>query len=573
MLGQAMPERARGGFLGLCGGYKRELSRFRREEDGSLLVFGLFCFVMMLFLAGAALDLMRFEERRTTLQNTVDRAVLAAADLRQTLPPKDVVKDYFRKAGLTPPQDSDIIIQQGSYGEWRTVQANVSESMPTWFMNLTGINTLTTPASGTAEERVGQVEISLVLDVSGSMNSNSRLINLKPAAKAFVDQMFDTVEAGKLSISIVTYSTQAALGTEMLKYFHNTAEHTSSTCLEFTTADYGVASVSPKSTPVGSPPGSLDRQYQLNGHFEPFNSILRTSSSWMPNCPTETNRRILAYSGSRTALKSYIDALTAKGNTSIDIGMKWGAALLDPSMAPVVDRMIAANEVSANFGERPYAYSNREVLKVVVLMTDGENTTEWQLRDAYDNGNSRLYRNTSTNTAFSGVKRYSLFDSTRSGNQFYSFYTGAWRAGPYGINATDFTSDNTDTAVQMTWPDVWATMSVNYFANNIISPIYGTTVRDKWRTSATNANAIATTSIDLSSTGTVKDSRTLSSCSAAKTEGVKVFTIGFEAPSAGQSLLQSCATSPAHFYAASGSGISTVFSSIASSINKLRLTH
>ena len=55
------------------------IAQFRREEDGSLLIFGLFYFVMMLVLAGVALDLMRFEERRTQLQQTTDRAVLAAA--------------------------------------------------------------------------------------------------------------------------------------------------------------------------------------------------------------------------------------------------------------------------------------------------------------------------------------------------------------------------------------------------------------------------------------------------------------------------------------------------------------
>lgn len=553
--------------MDLCDRSKRAVVGFRRKEDGSLLIFGLFCFVMMLFLAGAALDLMRFEERRTTLQNTIDRAVLAAADLHQTLPPKDVVKDYFLKAGLTPPSDADIVINQGNFNEWRTVQANVREEMPTWFMNMVGVNSLSTPGSGTAEERVGQVEVSLVLDVSGSMNSGSRLTNLKPAASSFIDQMFDTVEPGKLSISIVTYSTQVALGTGMLQYFHNTAEQTASTCLEFTTADYSTRTLSPKSTPVGSPAASSDRQYQLNGHFEPFNTITNTSSSWLPNCPTETNRRILAYSGSRTALKAYIAALTAKGNTSIDIGMKWGVGLLDPSMAPVVTRMIAAGTVPSAFSERPYAYTNREALKVVVIMTDGENTTEYQLRDAYDHGLSRLYRNTSNNSAVtSGVKRYSLYDATRSSNKYYSFYTNAWRAAPFGANASDYTGDNTDTYVQMTWPEVWSAMSVNYFADYIISPIYGSTERNRWRTSASNATA--TTSI-----ASTKDAQTLAICSAAKQQGIKVFTIGFDAPSAGQSLLLSCATSQAHTYAATGSSIASVFSSIASSINKLRLTH
>ena len=145
------------------------LRRFRREEDGSLIIFGLFAFVMMLLLAGVALDLMRFEERRTTLQNTIDRASLAAADLQQSLDPKEVVKDYFLKAGLKPPADDDIIVTEGTLTDYRKVEISVSEEMPTWFMALVGVKTLSTPASSTAEESVGQIEISLILDVSGCL--------------------------------------------------------------------------------------------------------------------------------------------------------------------------------------------------------------------------------------------------------------------------------------------------------------------------------------------------------------------------------------------------------------------
>ena len=44
---------------------------------------------------------MRYETQRTQLQYTLDRAVLAAADLDQTLDPQGVVEDYFSKAGMS----------------------------------------------------------------------------------------------------------------------------------------------------------------------------------------------------------------------------------------------------------------------------------------------------------------------------------------------------------------------------------------------------------------------------------------------------------------------------------------
>lgn len=553
----------------------RQWRAYRTDESGSLLVLGLFCFVMMLLLSGFALDAMRAEERRTVLMNTADRASLAAADLRQTLDPKAVVKDYFRKAGLKAPSDADITVQQGTFNEWRSVSVNSKEAVPTWFMRMVGFNSLPASASSTAEERVGQVEISLVLDVSGSMNSNNRLINLKPAAKDFIDTMFDTVEAGKLSMSIVTYSTQVSLGPDLLGYFGTTAEHNTSSCLEFNSSDFSTPAMQPKSTPYGSAPSGSDRLYQLNGAFDPFYTTSSIESSGLWNCPPDpsaaqnssNNRTMMPYSGSRTALKAKIDTLVAGGNTSIDLGLKWGAGLLDPSMAPVMQSLIGRGKAPAAFSERPYAYTNKDALKVIVLMTDGENTTAYGLKDAYDHGASRLYRNT-TNNALSGVQRYTLYDSARAGtSKYYSFFTNTWRTTPWGTNAADYTADNTDTVAQMSWPEVWKAMSLSYFADNIINPLYGSTERNKWRASSSTAYEVSQTT-----SGTM-DSRSLSICTAAKANNVKVFTIGFEASTAGQDLLRSCATTPAHFYSVAGLNIRTAFSAIASSISKLRLTH
>jgi hypothetical protein len=41
----------------------------------------------------------------------------------------------------------------------------------TYFMNMLGINTLRSPAAGQAEESLQNIEISLVQDISGSMDS------------------------------------------------------------------------------------------------------------------------------------------------------------------------------------------------------------------------------------------------------------------------------------------------------------------------------------------------------------------------------------------------------------------
>ena len=64
---------------------------------------------------------------------------------------------------------------------YRTVAAETSVNLPTMFLKQVGITELVTPAVGTANETITDVEISLVLDNSGSMGSANRLDRLKEA--------------------------------------------------------------------------------------------------------------------------------------------------------------------------------------------------------------------------------------------------------------------------------------------------------------------------------------------------------------------------------------------------------
>lgn len=542
------------------------IRRFRQEEDGSLLIFGLFCLIIMMMMSGLALDLMRDEERRTTLSNTTDRAVLAAANLSQTLPPKDVVKDYFIKAGLTPPLDSEITVVQGQFNESRTVTATVAEKVPSWFITAFGIPYMDAKANGTAQQKIGQVEISLVLDISGSMDANNKIGNLRVAAKDFVDTMFNAVEPGKLSINIVTYSTQVSAGPQLMAYFNATAEQTDSYCLEFEPAKNDFDRLS---FDFGFLPAN--RVYQRNAHFDPFNTTA-TTADW--NCQPARNRDIIAFSGDQVALKAYIDGLTADGNTSINLGMKWGAGLLDPSMSGVVDDMISHNKIPAAFADRPYAYSNRDALKVVVLMTDGSNTTDWRVKSPYMSGNSLLMTNNSFAANSTSLAQYSLWDPVKG--QYYIFAKSTWRAQPYGDGSFTTcnkygvctTTQDPGDSVQMTWQEVWKKMPINYFSDKIIKTAGaagGSENYSNWRSSANPGKATE-------AFATNKDAQTLTLCTEAKNKRVSIFTIGFEAPTAGKNLLKSCASSPATFYDVAGLQISTAFAAIASSINKLRLT-
>ena len=126
--------------------------RFAQVEEGSLIVFALFIFVMMMLFGGIAVDVMHAETVRTTMQSTLDRAVLAAADLDQTVDGEDVVDDYFAKAGMGH-LDYDVVVTETGAGPIitsRRVDAKANANIGTFFMRMSGYPYLQSPASGAA---------------------------------------------------------------------------------------------------------------------------------------------------------------------------------------------------------------------------------------------------------------------------------------------------------------------------------------------------------------------------------------------------------------------------------------
>ena len=56
---------------------------FVRDEAGSLTIFSLFMFILILFISGMAVDMVRHEKERVALQNAIDTAVVAASSMTQ----------------------------------------------------------------------------------------------------------------------------------------------------------------------------------------------------------------------------------------------------------------------------------------------------------------------------------------------------------------------------------------------------------------------------------------------------------------------------------------------------------
>ncbi|WP_323763274.1 TadE/TadG family type IV pilus assembly protein [Marinovum sp.] len=191
--------------------------RFRKDEAGNATIVCVYLSLAILLTTGAAIDVMRYEAIRTKMQHVLDRAVLAAADLDQQADPSGVALDYVSTAGVSGALTS-VVVDDGL--NYRTVSATGTTSVQTLFMRMAGIDTLSAPAASTAEEKIANVEISLVLGISGSMRLNNRLENLKPAAKAFVDKVMTSETNGVTTLNLVPYAGQVNPGKEMFDYFN-----------------------------------------------------------------------------------------------------------------------------------------------------------------------------------------------------------------------------------------------------------------------------------------------------------------------------------------------------------------
>jgi len=536
--------------------------RFQKEEDGSLTIFSLYIFILMIALGGLATDIMHYDTVQSKLQNTSDRASLAAADLDQTLDSKAVVADYFAKSGMSK-YLKDTKVRGGL--NWREVEVITEAIIPTYFMFWSSdTKQLTAAADSIATEKVTDIEISLVLDVSGSMNG-TKLKRLKTAAGQFFDAVIKNTTdptLGITSVSVVPYNQSVNVGPLVLDHYNPTSNHTETHCIHFKPADFDKRNVTTTA--------SLDRV----AHFAWGDNNNNAIPDYWYECMPYTYLHVLPYSFDKTELKAKVNSLRARGNTAVDVGMKWGTALLDPSARPMVTALTnQAHSASTNenprkvvnplLSGRPVAYSNQENLKVIVLMTDGINTNQYDLAPAFKDTMAPVWYSPSRDDYVVKVdtnpnkKRYYYPEK-------YEFYNNRGK-----FKSKDYHKNRPSDSYQVSYQHLYGKWAIDdvqdYFFKDAESG-----GGDTLENAHSESNVMAT--ISENGNDGIADSNLDKICTAAKAKQIVVFTIAFEAPSGAEAVMRKCASSTGHYFDVDGTQITTAFKAIASQINRLRLT-
>lgn len=384
-------------------------SSFARDDAGGITIFVLILFILVLLVGGMAVDYQRHEMARADLQNALDRGVLAAANRNQlydtsgaiTLDEqaRSLVADYMasrtRLIEGSPALAAQVLAKPGG----REVRASAGYPLNTLFLRMMGLNTLDVQVESAAVQAVPKLEIALVLDISGSMGRPStsspgtKLDQLKVAAKEFLDVVLTADTAEQTLISIVPFSQQVNLPRWMADMYDIDRHHDYASCIDFHSIDFST-------TAMPLDPGP---PYQQAQHFIEYNGRYA--------CPAAASA-ITPFGNDLTALKGAIDRLVTENYTATYMGMKWGAALLDPSSRPIVSAMVADGRLPLTFANWPRDWNDPSVRKIVVLMSDGRNTRLDEIRDDVYNRRSVDYWN---RFAPRWGEKYAVIDNDRGG--------------------------------------------------------------------------------------------------------------------------------------------------------------
>jgi Flp pilus assembly protein TadG len=630
----------------VVGRVRASMVRFRDDERGSMALIILFTFLAMIMFGGIAVDVMRFETRRVAMQQTLDRAALAAAslpevdDLTKVRKPIDVANDWFAKTnldeGLFMVEYATPVVKTVNIPGKREVTMSASVKSHNFFMGIfSPRNYLEAPTSTKAAQGVANVELILVLDITGSMNEASsepgktKLEALKAAALSFVDILQENDKANGVSIGIVPYAAQVNMPLALRQQFTGVTNVSAWNgvvgagvpnidCIEIPTSLY-TQSALPLNTvmPMSAVADSLPRVDEVSSYSStsawsnPAGPSIgnRACSTVADNVATPlvneaTANHIMLPTKNLPLVKDKISSLVANGNTNIALGMRWGTALIDEN-ARNIYTAIGDKTKDGSVQGRPDKNGSQKTRKIIVLMTDGEHVRNTHVLDAFKSGPSPIWRgagspvryairywndgtwhNNNTRPACAGTNEYFIPHLKRAWvdlNNNKVEDTGergacdpqAWAATP--------TWPNSGTVTNLDWSEVWRYLKMTW----VVQQLY---MRSNVADIPTDINAIMNDmrAIYLTSENTM-DALLKTNCEAARRPvvpvnpgdlpgaGIEVFGIMFDdKPSKrGTDAIKSCvSTSDTTYYyePKSPADLTAAFNSIATDISDLRLT-
>lgn len=199
------------------------MSWFRKlkGESGQVAIIFALSIIPIFAVAGFALDFQNTIKKKQKVQLVVDSAVLAAARLKQTGASDAEVKSSvqsFIDAQINSIGGGfrcDAAVTQVVNGV-EEVNSEILCSQETTLSRVIGKEKLDFRVDATAEYGIDKLDVAFMFDISGSMNSSSRITNLKAAAKEAIDVLLPPDAPAELiedtRLAMVSYNTMVNAG-------------------------------------------------------------------------------------------------------------------------------------------------------------------------------------------------------------------------------------------------------------------------------------------------------------------------------------------------------------------------
>ncbi len=410
--------------------------RFINDRDGSVATIAALAMIPLIIAVGAGVDISRAMTSRSSVQDALDATALALAHL-PTGTKQEVLNQKAAQWMAANMADKNVssykITVTPAKGQ---IFLQVDGKVPTTLSAIAGITEMPIKSTSTVKWGLSHVEIALVLDNTGSM-AGTKISTLKTAATSLIDTLVstsDTTDPNSLKVSVVPFShtvnigstyknetwmdpTAAGLTTDIFNTV-NTNRYTIlsnlgktySGCVESRVMPYDVQDTAPSTgtpatlfVPYFAPDEPDDTTTDRRGNVSdvyPNNYLLdKTGTTWQEkqgnvakytpkadtmNCGNKKNKAcnnaydpknafagsgngpndgcdmttVLRLTTDMAKVKTKIGQMVATGNTNVAMGMMWGWHTLSPNL-PFKDGV---------------AYSTENTKKIMVVLTDGDNT-------------------------------------------------------------------------------------------------------------------------------------------------------------------------------------------------------
>ncbi|MDP3854481.1 TadE/TadG family type IV pilus assembly protein [Phenylobacterium sp.] len=354
-------------FGGAMIGFARRLTR---DEGGASAVFFAVALLMLTPMTLGLVDVYISTTQRGQLQDALDTATLYAARSSATTTAEiDSIGDAALIANLVLPE-GESIVESNFVLDGVKVVSSAAVTPPGISPQIWNQQNLR--ANSEVVRNSNHVEVALVLDTTGSM-SGQKLTDMKTAANDLVDIVVQDIQTPYYSkMAIVPYSMAVNVSSTYANSVRGTPK-------SGTNPTRGTNTAPPYSKFWFRNNNSQDKTWTINTCVtertgtNAYTDVAPTTNANLigPNYQASTSActavsTIQPLSTSKTTLKNKIASFTASGTTAGHIGLAWGWYMVSPEFGYLWPA-----------ASKPAAYGTDDLLKVVILMTDGEFNTAY----------------------------------------------------------------------------------------------------------------------------------------------------------------------------------------------------